>query len=302
MRSLMKNLTAIALSTMLAFPVLAENMATQLPAETNSVEAPVIEKEMDADAIAKELSNPATSLASLNFNFETYAGDDGFQKQVVSFQPAFPVKLSPTTTLAVRPLFGMTISEDATGETETNFNNIGLDLMYGKTFKTGTVLLGGLYLNAPTSSADGAQDNWVGGPEMAAVQILPRGVVGALVFHATDLNDAPEDGLETDITNINYFYAMGLGNGWQLAAGPTATYNWNFDEQVNENPELELESAWAVPIGVGLSKTVVLGSTPLKMSAEAHYYIEKHRESDADFLIKFKIAPVVNNPLQSLFN
>lgn len=295
----MKNLTAIALSMLLAFPVLAETTAAQLP-------APVKEdsKAMSADEIAKELSNPATSLASLNFNFETHAGEDGFQKQVVSFQPSFPVKLDPTTTLAVRPQFGITIKDDSlTGETETSFNNIGLDLMYGKTFSTGTVVLAGLYLNAPTSTADGAQDNWVGGPEVAAIQILPKGVVGALVFHATDLNDAPEHGLETDITNINYFYAYGLGNGWQLAAGPTATYNWNFDEQQNDAQyRQDLESAWAVPIGVGLSKTVVIGSMPLKMSAEAHYYIEKHRESDADFMIKFKIAPVISNPLQSLFN
>lgn len=64
----------------------------------------------------------------------------------------------------------------------------------------------------------------------------------------------------------------------------------------------DLKSAWAVPIGVGLSKTVIVGSTPLKFSAEAHYYVEKQRESDADYLLKFKIAPVVNNPLQALFD
>ena len=257
---------------------------------------------MNPDEIAKELSNPATSLASLNFNFETYAGDDGFQKQVISFQPSFPVKLDKTTTFAVRPLLGMTIKDTGNGETETSFNNIGLDVMYGKTFSSGTVVLGGLYLNAPTSTADAAQDNWIGGPEVAVIQILPKGVVGALVFHATDLTEAPEDGLETDVSNINYFYAYGLGNGWQLSASPTATYNWNFEDQRRDEPDLDLESAWAIPVGVGLSKTVVIGSTPLKMSAEAHYYVEKHRENDPDFMIKFKIAPVVNNPLQSFFN
>lgn len=294
----MKKLTAIALSTLLAFPVLAETKATQLPSPVKDAPA-----EMDVDAIAKELSNPVTSLASLNFNFETWVGDDGFQKEVISFQPSFPVKLDATTTFAVRPQFGMTIKDVDNGETETTFNNIGLDVMYGKTLSTGTVVLGGMYLSAPTSSADAAQDNWVGGPEVALIQLLPKGVVGALVFHATDLNDAPEDALETDITNINYFYAYGLGNGWQLSAGPTATYNWNFDDQKNDSQYGKgLESAWAVPVGIGLSKTVVIGSTPLKMSAEAHYYIEKHRESDADFMIKFKIAPVISNPLQGLFN
>lgn len=218
---------------------------------------------------------------------------------MVSFQPSFPIKLDESSVLALRPLVGMTITDTPEGK-ETNFNNIGLDLMVGNPFKTGTVLLGGMYLNAPTSSVKGAQDNWVGGPEVALVQMLQSGVVGALVFHATDLNDAPEDGIDTDITNINYFYAMDLGNGYQLSAGPTATYNWNFDEQRSEDSNLE--SAWAVPIGVGLSKTVVIGSMPLKMSAEVHYYVEKHRDSDADFLLKFKIAPVVGNPLQSFFN
>lgn len=184
----------------------------------------------DEDAIAKELSNPATSFSTLNFNFETYAGDDGFQKQVVSFQPSFPIKLDESSILAVRPLLGVTIQDTAQGS-ETNFNNIGLDLMYGKTFETGTIVLGGLYLNAPTSSDKHSQDNWIGGPEVAVAQMLPKGVVGALVFHATDLSDAPDNGFATDVTNINYFYGLGLGNGWQLTAGPTATYNWNYDEQ-----------------------------------------------------------------------
>ena len=290
----MKKLTVIAVSTLLALPVVAEPTAVQLPSTAEQTT-----QQPTADEIAKELSNPATSLSTLNFNFETYTGDGGFQRQVIGFQPAFPIKLSPTSVFAIRPLLSMTIADSEDG-TETDFNNIGLDLMYGQTFKSGTIALGGMYINAPTSSAHNAQGNWVGGPSAALVQLLPRGVIGAHVFHATDLTQAPKEGYETDVTNINYFYAMGLGGGYQLSAGPTATYNWNFDEQRVDDPQLE--SAWAVPVGVGLSKTVVLGSTPLKMSAEINYYVEKHRESDADFLLKFKIAPVVNNPLQSLFN
>lgn len=308
----MSKLTAVALSTLLAFPVLAEKATTPTSESAPAPEpAPIAAQKQDtqsqdqkAEAIAKELSNPATSLASLNFNFETYTGDDGFMKQNISFQPAFPIKLDGGAVFAIRPLFGMTI-EDTGNTTETSFNNISGDIMYGKTFATGTVLLGGVYLSAPTSTADSAQENWVGGPEALVAQILPWGVLGAFVSHATDLN-APKDkgmlgvAVETDVTNFQYIYAVSLGGGYMLSASPTISYNWNYDEQSQLNDRLT--SAWSIPVGVGISKTTIVGDMPLKLGVEVQYFVEKQRDSDADFMFKFKVSPVVKNPLQSLFN
>lgn len=299
----MNKLTVAALSTLLAFPVLAEKVMapTSEPALIEAQKQNTESKKQDAEAIAKELSNPATSLSSLNFNFETYTGDDGFMQQNISFQPAFPIKLDDGAVFAIRPLFGMTITDTPEGS-DTSFNNISGDIMYGKTFATGTVLLGGLYLSAPTSTADNAQGNWVGGPEALVAQIFPWGVAGTFVSHATDF-DAPKDKgvlFETDITNLQYIYSITLGGGYTLSASPTIAYNWNYDEQKKVDPSLKSE--WSVPLGIGISKTTIVRDTPLKLSAEIHYYVEKQRDSDADFMFKFKIAPVVKNPLQSLFH
>ncbi|MEH6452543.1 MAG: hypothetical protein V7782_05805 [Psychromonas sp.] len=255
----------------------------------------------DADAIAKELSNPATSLSSLNFNFETYTGEEGFMKQKINFQPSFPIKLDEGAVFAIRPLVGMTIT-DKGDEKETSFDNISTDIMYGQTFKSGTILLGGVYFSAPTSTADGAQDNWVGGPEALIAQIFPWGVAGTFVSHATDFNSPDSKEFETDLTNIQYIYSVGLGGGYTLSASPTIVYNLNYEDQKTYASGHNLESEWSIPVGIGISKTTIIGNMPLKISAEVNYYVEKQRESDADFLLKFKITPVVKNPLQSFFN
>lgn len=293
----MKKLSIIALSTLLAFPVLAETKkAPKLVAPVLTTVAK--SKKPDAEAIAKELSNPATSLSSLNFNFETYTGDEGFMKQNISFQPAFPIKLDGGAVFAIRPLIGMTVADTAEGS-ETSFNNISGDIMYGQTFATGTILLGGMYVSAPTSTADNAQDNWVGGPEALVAQIFPWGVAGAFVSHATDLNAPDDNGVETDMTNFQYIYSVNLGGGYTLSASPTVVYNWNYEDQ---KTDLDLQSEWSVPLGIGISKTTIVGTMPVKFSAEINYYVEKQRDTDADFLFKFKVTPVVNNPLQSFFN
>jgi hypothetical protein len=87
------------LSSMIAVPVFAEE-STQ----------PVLEKVIPSAAeVAKELSNPNTTLGSLNFNFDynRYDGDipgaNGQSSKTMSFQPVLPYQLGEGVNLYVRP-------------------------------------------------------------------------------------------------------------------------------------------------------------------------------------------------------
>lgn len=51
-----------------------------------------------------------------------------------------------------------------------------------------------------------------------------------------------------------YFYAIGLGQGWQIAASSVITYDWNADS----------DEALSLPRGIGLAKTTKIGKRPWK--------------------------------------
>ena len=71
-----------------------------------------------AAEIAAALSDPNTTLGSMNFQFDyiSYQGDipgaDSAEAMRVLFQPSLPYKLTDTTNLFVRPAIPVIISQD----------------------------------------------------------------------------------------------------------------------------------------------------------------------------------------------
>ncbi len=88
-----------------------------------------------------------------------------------------------------------------------------------------------------------------------------------------------------------YFYAYGLGNGWQIASSPVITYNWHADS----------DQALTLPLGIGVAKTTKLSGKPWKFSAQVQYFVEQPDTFGPDWLLKFTVTPVVQNKLASLF-
>jgi hypothetical protein len=257
---------------------------------------PTAPRAQDSDAVARELSNPATSLASLGNKFEwrRYDGDlpdakdqDGFR---YVFQPVLPFQRQNGDKIIFRPAFNVPIDEpffDAGNGSFDNgggFGDIGFDLVYapkaeGK-FVYGVGAVGGL----PTGTNDDLRsDNWTLGPEFFGAYIDDWGLVGGLLTHSWKVAG---DGPPTSLTSLQYFYFLSLGEGWQVGAGPTATYDW----------EASSGDHWIIPVGMGIAKTTTVLGLPVKFNVEVDYSVVRQDTFGPEWLIKFNITPVIKNP------
>ena len=97
---------------------------------------------------------------------------------------------------------------------------------------------------------------------------------------------------EGDPTRLPTLPDLPDGNGWQLAAGPTITYDWAADNNGNR---------WQVPVGFGVSKTTMIGKIPFKFAVEVQHYLEQPDAFGPEWFVKFKVTPVVQNPFANLF-
>ena len=264
-------------------------------------------KSQSEEAIAKELSNPATPLASLNnvFEFFTFKGDqpgaDSQTRFSYSFQPSIPFPLDNGKVFIFRPLIPLLMDEPVFNPARNDFDSKGVDLgdisfdlayggthdiAYGNTDKDmGILSLFGIFGSLPTATDDAVGSRqWRLGPEVAVGLIKKWGVVGFLAAHSWDLGGSNDEDFST--TTIEYFYAYGLGGGWQLAAGPTIEADWEADSS----------NTWTVPIGIGIEKITKIGNTPWNFALEAHYYVEQPDSFGPEFLLVFQITPVIANP------
>jgi hypothetical protein len=261
-----------------------------------------------ADEIAKELANPAGSLASLNFNlqYQTYKGDlpgAGDQDSwSMIFQPSLPFPVGDQGRRVIfRPavplLFNQPVFDPGKSgfdDADTSLGDITFDLVYAgtemKTKKDGYLWGVGAAGTLPTATdSDVAGKQWRLGPEVFGGILREWGVVGALV--SNQWNIGGWDDTDHSVMTAQYFYAYGLGKGWQIASSPVITYDWNADS----------DQAWTVPLGIGVAKTTAIGGKPWKFQAQVQYFVEQPDAFGPEWLLKFTATPVVQNKLASLF-
>ena len=123
------------------------------------------------------------------------------------------------------------------------------------------------------------------GPEFSLGQVTRWGLIGAKAKHLTSV--AREDQWETNDTTVKIFFAYGLGNGWQIESNPIIFYDW---EAVSGNE-------WTVPIGAGVSKTMMVGSVPLKLAFEIQKYVVTPDRFGPEWLFRFSLTPVLSTRL-----
>ena len=99
-------------------------------------------------------------------------------------------------------------------------------------------------------------------------------------------------GAPHSVTAGQYFYAIGLGKGWQIASGPNFAYDWKADDS---------DQALTLPIGLGIAKTTSVGNTKVKFQVQAQYFVEQPDAFGPEWLFKFTATPVITNPFANLF-
>lgn len=275
--------------------------------------------DLSVDEIAKELSNPVTALAVINndFDYVLYQGSlaDAADETayVYRLQPSIPIPLSNGKNILMRftlpingrqPLYeaddeyspfyirqiASTIPTDGTFDNyhgHSHLGDVGFDIAYGGVSENGFISMYGIAAVFPTSQ-DLSQsiDQTRIGPDIALGQVTPWGVYGGRLTHLTGV--LGEDSWDTNMTTLKFFFAYGLGNGWQIISNPVIAYDWEGDT----------DNKLFVPIGAGVAKTMKWGRMPLKMAFEVQKYITSPDSIGPDWLFKLSITPVMPNPFQ----
>jgi hypothetical protein len=260
---------------------------------------PLSAQEKSADEIAKEMSNPTAAVGSMNnnFDFKTFDGDlpesgdqTGFS---YLFQPGLPFPQDNGFNLLIRPavsiLFKQPVFDPASGEFEdegTELGDTGFDVAYGTTYDNGVLFLFGAVGTLPTNTDDKVGvDQYRLGPEVLVGVLKKWGLVGILINQQWDV--AGDDETDTSVTGGQYFYAFSLKKGWQIFSGPTWSYN-------REAPSGD---RWTIPVGIGVSKTIILDSgMPMKFQAQYWKYVASPDSFGPDDQLRFTISPVIELP------
>lgn len=260
-----------------------------------------------AEEVAAALANPNATLGFLAFpiDYIEYEGDlpgaDAESAWKLGFQPVFPYPLSEGTNLFVRPLIPLVLDQPVPLVADQpvlplpgassfesrgmELGDISFDVAIGRTLPSKWVLFGGLVGTLPTATDDAlGLDQYLLGPEFYVGKLFGWGAVGLLLSHQWDV--AGEDDFDTSITGGQYFFTYNLKDAWQIQMTPTFSYN----HEAASGQELTF------PLGIGVSKTVLYGKTPLKFSLQYWNYIAKPDAFGPDYQVRFQVTPVVPLP------
>ena len=249
-----------------------------------------------ADEIAAKLSDPTAPVMTIgnNLDFVFFDGDLPGASSESSvryvFQTVFPYKKDDSTTYFFRPAIPVMFNEPAPdgqggySSIGTDIADIGFDLSFGKKLPTGWLYGGGLVGTLPTATDDRlGKDKWGLGPEVLVGKLGKWGVVGGLLAHQWDI--AGSGDADINLTSLNYFYAFPLGGGWQIASGPSITYD-----------HTKTDDKLTLPLGIGLAKTQIIGGRPWKFQLQYWNYVARSDVFSPRHQLRFSFSPVVTAP------
>ena len=263
------------------------------------------------DQIAKELANPNATLGTMAFPIDfifyngTLAEANKQFSTLLNFQPSLPIPLAKGVNLFVRPLIPVIITqpvyvENGFEQFGINLGNISADVAVGKTWKSKTITIVGVFAGFPTATNENLKSSEITlGPEVMVAQLFKWGAIGLLVNHAWGVSGNPDENASSDefsiqsnvprhasVTAGQYFYVVNLKNAWQITGQPT----WSFNHNAEKGSKLTF------PIAAGANKVISIGKLPVKISLQYWYYIASPEAFGPQHQIRLQIAPVVPLP------
>ena len=247
------------------------------------------------DALMAKLANPSAPLMSYRTFMDTvaYRGTAAPGTAKYSFdletQPAFPFFLGPGN-LIFRPTIIIQFGEpyiDSSGSVRkaTGIGNWNLDTLYGKTFKNGLMVMGGVSTQFPSATTKEVRQDWGVGPEALLGYAKGNVVFGMIVSYSWKFPQV--SGLKKQLVFAQYFYGINLGNAWQLTACPV----WYFDRDSRQ---------LTFPIGIGINKMVVFPkrNKPLQVGVELWAYPAQDDTLGPIWQLRVVVIPMSGVPWQ----
>ena len=244
--------------------------------------------EPDASELNRQLTNPVSSLWSIESQFNNFELNNGQWNNNWNFQPVLPVSLTKDWNLITRPV--IPIYNIVPHETHPD--------EFARDAGLGDVTL--LELLSPAHSG-----NWILGAGPTAIfptatsmftgqgkyQLGPTAVVGYLtkqyfigVFPQQWWSIGGQHGrLDTNQMNLQPIVTAFFGEGWSFGYSGNILANWNAPS----------EDVWTVPVGLGLAKVMKLGRLPVKVSLAVQYMPVHPRISGQEWNVQVEITPVM---------
>jgi hypothetical protein len=261
---------ALAILLLLTAPVIrCQNPAPpQQPAE-------------DVTALAKQTQNPVGDIVSVPFQFNFNSGG-AYQDQTffnLNFQPVIPIHLTPKLIYIARTIVPIVGIPTGNGVSYSGIGDIQEQTFFtpGKTYK---IIVGiGPAFSFPTATAYPAKTGTYAGGASAVVLAMPGPWVLGSLF--TQLSPMHDSGGEPKANNFlwQYFINYNFGKGWALSSAPSITANW--DQGTGQK--------WTVPVGGGISRTLVFNRQPMTLGFQ-YYYNPVRPDSSASSTVRFNVA------------
>ncbi|MDH3901735.1 MAG: hypothetical protein OES90_00785 [Xanthomonadales bacterium] len=168
--------------------------------------------------------------------------------------------------------------------THSHTDAVDFDLVYGGVNDSGRILSYGFAGILPTTSdTSNGRQQFILGPAVNIGKMTDRGVYGVVMSHFIDvIEKRNKKAPDTTQTTLRGYFSYSLGRGWQLISNPVITYDWEGDSGNKLN----------LPIGGGIAKTFKIGRLPMRLTAEAQYFVANTDRFSTDWLYEFGLSIV----------
>lgn len=244
--------------------------------------------------ISRDLDNPLAKRWSLVFqeNFGVNNGsvtEEPLLTNTFFFQPALPIPVGENLVFTARPVFPLVtipvFYEDGSIRHQTGFGDIQMVALLGPGKASGVVWGGGITFVFPTATdPELGNGKYQLGPSFMIFDINNRWTKGLFIQHWWSIA-GDKNRNEISKTDLQYVIRRNLGTV-SLGMGPTISVNWNTD----------IENAINFPVGFGITKTLKIGSTPVKLRFEPQYSVISPKDYGTVWNFRLQIAPVIGSP------
>lgn len=240
----------------------------------------------------RELDNPLAKRWSLVFqeNYTINQGnlvDGNVSSNTFFFQPALPIPFGKNKVFTARPVFPIVtqpnFSEDISGGQKiTGFGDIQMAALFGPGNATGWVWGTGATFVFPTaSSKEFGQGKHQIGPTVMLFHLGEKWNKGVFIQHWWSYA-GDENRSDVTITDFQYVIRKNFGS-WSLGMGPTVRVDWENETVI-------------FPVGLGYTRTVRVGNTPVKLRVEPQYSVLRPDDYAGVWNIRIQFAPVIKSP------
>ena len=250
-------------------------------------------KASDLDEISKQINNPVGKLWMLfnQHDYTRFEDPSGESREFHSFkfQPVMPMQLTDEWRVIVRPVIPIVYNEVPQGRPGNWDREFGLgDVVLLTAFTTAEADSKWLWGVGPTWMFPTATDDalgtekWSVGPAATVFYLGDKWILGG-VWQNWFSFAGEGDRESVNLMDFQYVIQYRVTPTLQIGMTPNIQYDWADHE-------------WTVPVGFGGSKTFMFGKLPIRIGAEAQYYVHQPDDFGPEWNFRFFFIPVIPAP------